>query len=174
MEHASTDHASTHRTRAASAPAAQARVDGILALYRTHYTNLVRLAFLLVGDRDVAIRVVDESFARLGRARVGHDGTVPAAAQLRGSVVANARDHVPVRASSAAASGTGPSDERRSILDALYTLPHAQREGLVLQHYGALSDDDLVIAAGAPIGAVRANASEGLRGLHHALGGRDT
>lgn len=153
MNNASTVHSPSPRTRIAAPSAGiDARVDGLLGLYRTHFTNLVRLTLLLVEDRDAAVDVVNQAFAL--QMRTPGAGELPGIGTLRSSVVALARRRAP-------AAGR----EVRTLLDALYALPHAQREALVLQRYGALSDDDIAAASGAPIEVVTATAADGLRAL---------
>jgi DNA-directed RNA polymerase specialized sigma24 family protein len=163
MNNVSTVHSTTS---AAGAPAGEPRtethVDRLLHLYRTHYTNLVRLTMLLVRDVDVARRVVDEVFVAHARAGRQAEGA-PTIAVLRNAVVVAARQCVP-------APPDAPSDaDGVTLLDALYSLPHPEREALVLQHYGALSDADVAAAAGASYEVVTHAASEGLRALHARL-----
>ena len=141
------------------------RVDGLLGLYRTHFTTLVRLAVLLVADHEVAVEIVDDVFVDQARVRGAAAGELPAVGSLRNAVVAAARERPPISAADA-----GSADE---LLGAIYALPHVQRESLVLQHYGALGDDDVVAAAGAPLDVVAARASEGLRAVASMLAVRD-
>jgi hypothetical protein len=166
------NNASTHsssRSQIAAPPAdVDARVEAVLGLYRTHFTNLVRLATLLVEDRDGAIEI--EAFVHQLRARNPDAGDVATIGVVRRAVVALARER-------AAAAVTRPKSmpvpgeagRRPGLLEALHELPHAQREALVLQHYGALSDDDVAAAVGASFEVVVATGAAGLRALDSML-----
>jgi DNA-directed RNA polymerase specialized sigma24 family protein len=156
MKHASPE--PDHRAIPAPHASAPTPVDAALALYRTHFTSLVRLATLLVDDRDVAVGVVDDAFVQ--RYRSGEPLTI---GRLRTAVVACAR-------------GRAPADRRAVqkrpvILDVLATLPHDQRECIVLQHYVALSDDDFVAAVGEPLDVVRARLEQAMRAVAERLEG---
>lgn len=168
MNNASTSHSSSHSQLAAPPADVDARVEVVLGLYRTHFTNLVRLATLLVEDRDVAIEIVNEAFVRQMRALDPDAVAAPAVGVVRRAVVALARDRA---AATPRRSMPVPAAARRlpGLLEALHELPHAQREALVLQHYGALSDDDVAAAVGASFEAVVATGAEGLRALDSML-----
>jgi DNA-directed RNA polymerase specialized sigma24 family protein len=163
MNNVSTVHSSPPRAApsqpraAASTVGVDARVDGLLGLYRTHFTNLVRLTMLLVQDVAVAIEIVDDVFVHQARLRGAAAAELPTIGALRNAVVAAAR----LRPPTAPDVPAGPP----ALLDGLYVLPHAQRESLVLQHYGALSDEDMAAAAGVSLDVVVASAADGLRSL---------
>lgn len=134
--------------------------DALLARYRADFTVLVRLAYLLLDDKALAAAVVDESFVRVARGR----GAVPTTADWRRGVVAGAREAAP-----AVATAPAPAAGADPVLDVFRTLPFAQRAALVLHHVGALGDDDIAHAAGAPHDEVRAHAEAGLRAIDAAL-----
>lgn len=140
-------------------------VDALLARYRADFSTLVRLAFLLVDERAEAIRVVDDAFVRVARAR-GRRVAPFSMGDLRRAVLAGARERkVPSSGRDAPASeGIDP------VVVAFRRLPFVQRAALVLHHVGALADEDIAHAADAPIDEVRAHADAGLRALEAALG----
>lgn len=140
-------------------------VDALIARYRSDFSTLVRLAFLLVDDRAEAIRVVDDAFVRVASAR-GRPRAPFSMGDLRRAVLAGARD----RAVPSTGRGAPAAEGIDPIVVAFRTLPFVQRAALVLHHVGALSDDDIAHAADAPIADVRAHAAAGLRSLEAALG----
>ncbi|WP_245641775.1 RNA polymerase sigma factor [Nonomuraea candida] len=159
--------------------------DTVLAgLYRDHRLALVRLAVLLVGDRESAEDVVQDVFSRLhgkraeqltlpyirtcvlnaSRSLLRRRGVAARWAALSG----NRRDDLE-EASAEAAALLGES--RQEMLTALGRLPSRQREVLVLRYYLGLSDADIATAMGLRQSTVRSTAVRALSRLQRELGG---
>ncbi|MFI7694546.1 RNA polymerase sigma factor [Nonomuraea sp. NPDC049655] len=165
----------------ASPPPAGAADAVVAGLYREHRLALVRLALLLVGDRESAEDVVQDVFSRL-------HGKSPATLTLsyvrvcvlnaarsllrRRSVAARAflrrRDEPVDSAETIALLG----ESRQEMLAALGRLPRRQREVLVLRYYLDLSDADIAEATRLRQSTVRSTASRALERLERELGGR--
>jgi len=62
------------------------------------------------------------------------------------------------------------ADEHRTVLRALRRLPDRQREVLTLRYWSDLSDAQIAEALGISKGAVKSNASRGMRRLGEILG----
>lgn len=155
----------------------------LAALYTAHRLGLVRLAVLLVDDLASAEDVVQDAFIAYAR----HAGRLddPDAAQryLRVCVVNGARSmirrrqvarkyqHLSLQPDEAAAdAGAMLADEHRTVLRALHRLPDRQREVLVLRYWSDLSEAQIAEALGISRGAVKSNASRGMRRLGELLG----
>ncbi|WP_061290952.1 SigE family RNA polymerase sigma factor [Herbidospora cretacea] len=158
------------------------RDEAISLLYEEHALGLTRLALIMLGDRESAEDVVQDSFLGLHRRwRLLRD---PAAAlpYLRSSVLNNARSTLRRRrlpswfagaydppvwsAESAALLGA----ERREVLEALHRLPRRQREALVLRYYAELSEEEAAHAMGVSRGTVKSTTSRALDALGRILG----
>jgi RNA polymerase sigma-70 factor (sigma-E family) len=151
-------------------------VDDVEALWRQHYPSLVRLARLLVDDRESAEEVVQDAFVRV----FGRIHRVPvdkAPAYLRSAVLNGARsnlrrrrvqrsheptaDHRPVSGDDADLRG----HERHEVLSALRALPRRQRDVLLLRYYLDLTERDTAEALGISVGSVKTHAHRGLAAL---------
>jgi RNA polymerase sigma factor (sigma-70 family) len=165
--------------------------DALTDLYAMHWVGLVRLASLLLRDRDRAQEVAQDVFIaaypRLVRLR--EEGT--ALAYLRRSVVNGCRSgyrhhaveqrYVAGVAGSADALGraAGESaeaaairhDQDAAVLDAVHRLPPRQREVVVLRYYADLSERQIAEALDISPGAVKAHAHRALTTLRDTLGG---
>jgi DNA-directed RNA polymerase specialized sigma24 family protein len=75
----------------ADAARADQRDEMLDALFRTHCTSLVRLAMVLLGDREEAEEVVQDAFVSLHRNWPGLRDTGAAGAYLRTAVVGGCR-----------------------------------------------------------------------------------
>jgi RNA polymerase sigma factor (sigma-70 family) len=166
----------------------------IAALFRAHQLELVRLAFLLVGDRPTAEDVVQDVFAGLHarRLRTTEDGGL---AYARAAVLNRCRsvlrrqatarrlvsDAGPDRTAAwAAAGGVSASaegqallaEDRREVLAALSQLPRRRREVLVLRFYLGLSEAQIAQTLGISAGTVKSNAARGLAQLARLIGAK--
>jgi RNA polymerase sigma-70 factor (sigma-E family) len=186
-----------HRHAPAGAPGggglAELPPDGppgcdLAALFRAHQLELVRLAFLLVGDRPTAEDVVQDVFARLQarRLRTTEDGGLAyaRAAVLNGCRSVLRRQATARRLTEAAgtdlAAGGGVADsaegqallaeDRRRVLAALSQLPPRRREVLVLRYYLGLSEAEIAATLGISAGAVKSSAARGLAALARQIG----
>jgi RNA polymerase sigma-70 factor (sigma-E family) len=155
----------------------------VARLFREHRLYLVRLALLLVDDRETAEDVVQDAFAALHRR--WHSIATPDAAlgYLRTSVVNGARSVLRRRrtarayrwpaAASVDAADAGPllAEEHREVLAALRKLPARQREVIVLRYWGELPEAEIAAALGISVGAVKSSASRGRDAIAALLGG---
>ncbi len=140
-------------------------------LYRTQYTPMVRLAFLLVGSSEVAEELVQEAFVRIRGAVAEAASPV---AYLRQAVVNACRNHHRHRAverrSEARLVVTAVSEpELDHLADALRRLPDRQRAVLVLRYYLGCSEAEIADALGCRPGTVKSLASRGLGALREVL-----
>lgn len=151
----------------------------LAALYRERRLELIRLAVLLVGDRETAEDVVQDVFARLH----GRDPGVLTLAYVRTCVLNGSRSVLRRRAvalrrterargaveSAEAAALLGES--RREVLDALRRLPGRQREALVLRFYLDLPEAEIARTMRVRQSTVRSTTARALARLSRELGG---
>ena len=127
------------------------------SFYRAEYERFVRLAYLIVGTREQAEEIVQDSFVRLhGRwSRVESPS-----AYLRTSVVNGCRDTVRRRIRWRArepvlATPTECTDAPDELFDALATLSPQQRAVIVLRFYGGMQEAEIAEAVGIKVGTVK-------------------
>ena len=155
--------------------------EALTELYTAHYASLVRLAALLLHDRDGAEEVVQDSFVAMhGTWRRLRDPNA-GLAYLRRSVVNRSRSALRRRRTAEKYAPTPLGDtasaEHRALsrldhddlLAALRRLPHRQREVLVLRYYLDLAETDIASALGITRGSVKTHASRGMTALRTAL-----
>jgi len=156
-------------------------VETLTALFREHHLGLVRTALMIVGDRATAEDVVQDAFVAVHRRidRVSdHDRMLP---YIRATVVNGCRTvlrkrrlalrhrtHEPPVWSAESAALLG--EDRREVFVALRTLPHRQREALVLRYYLDLDDAEIAEVMGISHGTVRSTVSRALASLERKLG----
>jgi len=159
------------RPRGAAGDSAAAAVG---TLYQASALGLIRLAYLMLGDRPSAEDVVQEAFIGLYRRWDRLADTGNAAYYLRASVLNGCRSvlrHRAVRrrgvayqlpeASAEAVALSG--EEREEVTRAVTRLPHRQREALVLRFYLDLPDEEIARVMGILPGTVRST-------IHRAMG----
>ncbi|MEU5869125.1 sigma-70 family RNA polymerase sigma factor [Nonomuraea sp. NPDC047529] len=152
----------------------------VTGLYREHRLALVRLAVLLVGDRESAEDIVQDVFSRLH----GKSPDVLTLSYVRVCVLNASRSLLRRRAVAVRAMvrrRDEPVDSaetiallgesRQEMLTALGRLPRRQREVLVLRYYLDLSDADIAQATRLRQSTVRSTASRALERLERELGG---
>ena len=150
-------------------------------MYAAQYRRLVRLAVLLVRDKETAEEIVQDSFVAMhGRWRTLRQPD-KALAYLRQTVVNRARSalrhrgvqsrHMPTlqRDHPGADVDALAAECRTQVLDALRQLPDRQREVLALRYYLDLSEADIADTLGISRGAVKSHASRGVSALRHLL-----
>jgi RNA polymerase sigma-70 factor (sigma-E family) len=149
------------------APAAVTR------LYQQHWVGLVRLAVLMVDDRQQAEDVVQEAFAQLYR-HWPLDDAGKALGYLRTTVLNRSRSVLrrrrvarlytpPAERPGASAETEVVLDEdRREVQRALRKLPRRTREVLVLRYYLDLSHGEIAQTLGISESTARGTASRGL------------
>jgi RNA polymerase sigma-70 factor (sigma-E family) len=158
---------------------------GIERLYRTHRLGMVRLALLLVDDRETAEDIVQDAFAAVHRRWDSIATEEAALPYLRRCVVNGARSALRRRRTARrypqpdeSALTSDPPDqqvllaeEHREVLAALSRLSTRQREVLVLRYWSELTESQIAATLGISIGAVKSMAARGRDALATALGG---
>lgn len=175
----------------AAAPRPLSSVDAdeaITSLYATHWSSMVRLAWLFVHDSALAEEIAQDSFVALHRKWASMHDTERAGGYLRQSVVNRARsalrhdkvvrrqqadDIASGRALGSTTVRSAEDDvigrERHIELVALLaTLPQRQREVLTLRYYLDLDEAGIADALGISRGAVKSHAHRGLAALRTA------
>jgi len=157
------------------------RDAAITALFHAHWAGLVRLARLLVEDRETAEDVVQDGFAQLHRRWGSLRDPDAALFYLRAAVANGSRNRLRNRRSArlrlAPAPVPSPSaettvverEEHRAVLAGLSELPWRQRQVLVLRYYLDMSEAQIAEALDISRGAVKSHASRGVAGLTRRL-----
>jgi RNA polymerase sigma-70 factor (sigma-E family) len=159
------------------------RASAVTALFEEHYASLVRMARLLVDDRETAEDVVMEAFTSLYRRWTAIRDPAEAHRYVRSSVLNGARSQLRRRRlrrrhesgspqQEAARDGheTNESD-RSTVTQLLATLPYRQRQVLVLRYFVDLTEAQIAYELGVSPGSVKTHASRGLAALARALEG---
>ena len=152
----------------------------LTALYRAHYSALVRLAVLLVSDSATAEEVVQDSFAAMDVITYRKWDTGRALSSLRAAVVNRSRSAwlqrvVEETASTPAAglrsAGYGQLAQvgESAVVTAVRKLPGLQREVVALRCYCDLSDVQIAATMGITARAVRRHASRAMAALRAVL-----
>jgi RNA polymerase sigma-70 factor (sigma-E family) len=137
----------------------------------------LRLAYLLIGDRQAAEDCVQEAFARI-IARLGHVRTGQAFdAYLRRTIVnltkngwrSRSTERAKVFASAPPAQVAQAADadvvDRLTMFQAIQTLPIRQRTAIVLRFYEDLPEDDIAAVMRCRPGTARSLISRGMAAL---------
>lgn len=167
-------------TAAVPLPSTTARADVdafVAAMYEEHGRGLVRMVRLFVDDRNAAEDLVQEAFIRLARSAHRIKDERKAAAYLRSIVLNLARDHnrrglvslrhrLPLDDREASTEDVVViSEEHQQVVDALRTLPHRQRDCLILRYYDELGIDDIAETLGISRNSVKTHLTRGMRAL---------
>jgi RNA polymerase sigma-70 factor (sigma-E family) len=155
--------------------------DAVTALYQAHALGLVRLAYLMLGDRAGAEDVVQEAFGGLYRRWDQLTDKGRALQYVRSSVLNGCRSalrrprHVnvegaPQLAAASAEAAALTSEDRREVMQALRRLPDRQREVLVLRFYLDEPETAIARAMGISQSTVRSTAHRALQKLGRLLG----
>jgi RNA polymerase sigma-70 factor (sigma-E family) len=158
--------------------------DPLAALHRDHYTALVRLATLVVGDVGLAEQITQDAFVKLQLRWGGLRRLDRAPAYLRSAVLNAARSYLRHRRVSdrhdarrtVAPAGVTPEsaalgrDERERVIAALRCLPDRQREAVALRYYLDLPEAEIAAAMGVSPGSVKTHLHRGLATLARRLG----
>ena len=153
--------------------------DPLAELHHAHYTSLVRLAALLLGDTGRAEEVVQDAFVKLHSRIGGLRRSDAAPAYLRSAVLNGARSQLRHRAvhdrhaervstlgvSPSAEAGALARTEHDRVLAAMRRLPDRQREALALRYYLDLSEAEMAAAMGISTGSVKTHLHRGLAAL---------
>ena len=159
----------------------------VVELFRSEGRSLVRLARLFVDDRDAAEDIVQEAFLRLARHASRIDSIDRAPAYLRSIVLNLARDHnrrglVSLRPRSTAgreidvvddaADQLARSEEHRTVLDAVRTLPTRQRDCITLKYFEELTIEQIASTLGVSVNSVKTHLQRAMTALDRKLGAR--
>jgi RNA polymerase sigma-70 factor (sigma-E family) len=159
--------------------------QAVAQLYAAHWRGLVRLAWLLLHDQQVAEDVVQEAFVSTYRRWASLRSPHAAVGYLRTATVNGSRSALRkrgVRERYAASQGSDvdryvdsaesfaiASHNRDEVMTVLAQLPVRQREVLVLRYYLDLSEADIAETLGISRGAVKSHASRGISTLRGRL-----
>lgn len=143
--------------------------DDLLALYRQRYDPMVRLAYLLTGNRGVAEELVQDAFVAMYR---NWDRAVAPPGYLRTTVVNNARSWLRRRVLEERQAPKGGGEAgfaADEMWDVLQTLPERQRAAIVLRFYEDLPDADIARVLGCRVPTVRTAVHRGLATLRKGM-----
>ena len=154
--------------------------DGVAALFRAHYTRLVRALAVVCGDGDLAADAVQEAFARAHtrwRTIRHYDDPVGwvrrvAINLLRDDQRRNTRKRRAVeRLAAMTPATTPPPAEPDATATMLASLPQQQRTAAALFYVDGLSVDEVATAMGIAPGSVKSHLHDARRSLRTKLGG---
>jgi RNA polymerase sigma-70 factor (sigma-E family) len=152
----------------------------VRALYQAHALGLIRLAYVMLGDRPEAEDVVQDAFCGLYRHWEHLAGPDRALAYVRSSVLNGCRSTLRRRAvrralvtfqrpAVSAESSVLSNEERHEVMESIRRLPARQREVVVLRFYLDLADDEIAQVMGVRPSTVRSAAARALEALGRAL-----
>jgi RNA polymerase sigma-70 factor (sigma-E family) len=153
----------------------------VTEIYAGHYSQLVRLALLLVHDVQTAEEVVQDAFEAMHKACRRLRDSEKALSYLRQTVVNRSRSvlrhrkvvdtHPPKPAPDepSAEHAVIALLERSAVVSALRVLPARQREAIVLRYYADLSEADIARAMGISRGAVKSHTARAMAALKSIL-----
>ena len=159
------------------------RTSAVTALFEEHYVGLVRMARLLVDDRETAEDVVMDAFTSLYRRWTAIRDPGEAHRYVRSCVLNGARSQLRRRRLRRRHESTNPQQEaapngqetneadRSTVTQLLATLPYRQRQVLVLRYFVDLTEAQIAYELGVSPGSVKTHASRGLAALARALEG---
>jgi RNA polymerase sigma-70 factor (sigma-E family) len=157
----------------------------VTALYSDHAVSLIRLAYLMLGDRPAAEDAVQDAFIGLYRHWDRLDDPGRALGYVRTAVLNGCRSTLrqvqgrraaghklaaaqqPPAASAEAA--VLSREEREEVMRAVRRLPERQREALVLRFYLDLPEREIARIMGLRPGSVRSATHRALRALGQSL-----
>lgn len=142
-------------------------------VYATSYRRLVAQLHAVTGNRQEAEDVVQEAFIR-AMPRWNDIRTYDSPEAWLRTVALNlarSRWRRTIRGAAALVKHGAPTQEPElspdhvALMDAMKTLPQAQREALVLHHFCGMSVDEVAQSVGAPSGTIKARLSRGRAAL---------
>jgi RNA polymerase sigma-70 factor (sigma-E family) len=159
--------------------------SGVEQIYRTHRLGMVRLALLLVDDRETAEDIAQDAFAALHRRWGSLASRDAAVGYLRTCVVNGSRSVLRRRrtvrrhpepddrdlTSAGADDHAVIAEEHREVIAAIRRLPVRQREVILLRYWSELGETEIARALGISVGSVKSNASRGRDAIAAMLGG---
>jgi RNA polymerase sigma-70 factor (sigma-E family) len=152
-------------------------------LYAEHAVGLIRLAVVMLGDRQAAEDVVQDAFCGLHRRWAHVDDQAKALSYARSAVLNGCRSELRrrIRAERRAGQYAGPEqaasaeqavligEEHQEVLAALRGLPDRQREALVLRFYLELPEAEIAAVMGISAGTVKSTTSRALAAVGRRL-----
>ena len=155
-------------------------------LYEAHGVGLIRLGFVMLGDRGRAEDVVQDAFIGLYRNWDRLDDQGNALTYVRSSVINGCRAALRTQIrgerrdrAAAARDGRPPfdsteaavllSEEHQEVVAAVRKLAHRQREALMLRYYLGLSTDETARVMGVSTGTVKSAISRAISAVARAL-----
>jgi len=154
------------------------RGEALQALFARHYADLVRLARLLVDERESAEDIVMDAFAGLNRRWLTLRDTDRAYHYLRQAVINGSKsqfrrarvarrreNNAPAIQVSSAEDHVLAAESAHSVAARLRLLPTRQRQVLVLRYYLDLSEAQIADELGIGRGSVKTHAARGLAAL---------
>jgi RNA polymerase sigma-70 factor (sigma-E family) len=159
------------------------RTSAVATLFEVYYVSLVRMARLLVDDRETAEDVVMDAFTSLYKRWTAVRDPDEAYRYVRSCVLNGARSQLrrrrlrrrhesgsPHQESTRDGIETNQSD-RSTVTQLLRTLPYRQRQVLVLRYFVDMTEAQIAYELGVSPGSVKTHASRGLAALARALDG---
>jgi RNA polymerase sigma-70 factor (sigma-E family) len=165
----------TRRTHATANAAA-----AVEALYQSHAAGLIRLAYLMLGDRAAAEDAVQDAFCGLYRHWDRLADRDRALAYVRTAVLNGCRSALRRRAAGRRLSAHQPPEasaeafvlgreEREEVMRAVRRLPGRQREAVVLRFYLDLPEREIARIMGLRPSSVRSATHRALKALGRSL-----
>ena len=155
------------------------------ALYVRYGGLVYTLAFRIVGDRELAREVLQDTFLRCWDGRETYDsdrGRVPwwlmGIARNRAIDALRSRTHqarlrergaVPDLLTVVDSQSDNAIDLRRAVTEALSSLSAGQREAIELAYYGGLTQVEIARELGQPLGTIKGRIREGMQRLRGLL-----
>ena len=166
--------------RSAGATGASDATAGVTALYEAHASGLIRLAVIMLGDRQAAEDVVQDAFFGLYRRWDRLSDPAKALSYARSAVLNGCRDVLRIRnrparlelvaeAGESAEAAALVGEAHQEVLAAIRALPARQREALVLRYYADLSEEEIARAMGISRGTVKSTLSRAVAALARTL-----
>ena len=159
--------------------------EGVTALYAEHAVGLIRLGFVMLGDRGAAEDVVQDAFLGLYRNWDRLKDPASALPYVRSSVLNGCRAALRARARrdrgdraaardswlafDSAEAAVLLSEEHREVFAAVRKLASRQREALLLRYYLGLSPDETAQVMGISTGAVKSALSRAIAAVGRTL-----
>jgi RNA polymerase sigma-70 factor (sigma-E family) len=154
---------------------------GFAGFVREHTSALLRMAYLLTGNRTAAEELVQDTLVRLYPKWERVEAAEAPLAYVRRALANGFINHqrraarreyayadVPEHADHRDA--LGQLHDRDEIWAGLLTLPERQRAALVLRFFEDLSDEESAAALGCRVGTIRSLVSRGLSALREQMG----
>jgi RNA polymerase sigma-70 factor (sigma-E family) len=156
--------------------------DQVTVLYQAHALGLLRLAVIMLGERQAAEDVVQDAFLGLFRRWGALNDPERALAYVRSSVFNGCRTVLRKRArnrefmladpdAESAEASAVLGEEHREVLAALRRLPGRQREAVALRYCLDMSVGDVARAMGVTEGTVKSATSRGIAAITRMLKG---